>query len=244
MVTFVAGSGTDEARWRAWPALAELPLLDVAPCRRAVVIAPHPDDETLAVGGLMAVLLAAGAEVVVVAATDGEASHPASTALSPERLREVRTAETTAALAALGRVEQVRFGLPDGGLAAHEATLADALARRLGPDDWCVAPYDADAHPDHDAGGRAAQTACDRTGARLLSYPLWAWHWATPGDTRLPWHRARRLPLPADALRRKQRALACYPSQTEPLGPAPEDAAVVPPAVLAHFQRPEEVLFT
>jgi hypothetical protein len=50
------------------------------------------------------------------------------------------------------------------------------------------------------------------------------------------------LPLPPDALRRKQDAVACYPSQTEPLGPAPEDAAVVPPSDLAHFLRPEEVV--
>ena len=246
MVSFEPGAGTAEALWQAWPVLACLPVLDVAACRRAVVVAPHPDDETLAVGGLMAVLLAAGAEVVLVAATDGEASHPGSAVTSPERLRAVRTAETESALAALGpgAVQHVRLHLPDGALAAHEHELAAALTALLRPDDWCLAPFEGDAHPDHEAGGRAAGRACSSTGARLLSYPLWVWHWATPDDARVPWSRAVRLPLPADAQRRKRAAMACYPSQTLPLGPAPEDAAVVPPAVLAHFLRPDEVLLT
>jgi len=248
VVTIEPGSGTPEEVWAAWSALAALPALDVDPCRRAVVLAPHPDDETLAVGGLIAELLARGAAVVLLAATDGEASHPDSRTASPGQLRVVRLAETSAALSALGaglpgRLEERRLHLPDGGLAAHEAELVDALARLLRVDDWCIAPFDGDGHPDHDAAGRAARRACATTGARLLSYPLWAWHWARPGDPRVPWAQARRLPLPPDARRRKLAALACYPSQTEPLSPAPEDAAVVPPSDLAHFLRTEEHLF-
>ena len=109
----------------------------------------------------------------------------------------------------------------------------------LRPGDWCLAPFERDAHPDHDAAGRAARTRLrGRVGARLLRYPLWAWHWAVPDDPRVPWHEAVRVVLPEAAQRSKAAALACYRSQTEPLGPAAEDAAVVPPGVLAHFQRP------
>lgn len=247
MVTIAPGHGTPEAEWAAWPVLAGLPVLDLEPCRRAVVVAPHPDDETLAVGGLVASLLARGAEVVLLAATDGEASHPGSPTATPDRLREVRTAETAAALDALsvglpGRLRQRRLHLPDGALADSEAELTAALTPLLDAGDWCVAPFDGDGHPDHEAAGLASATASAATGARLLSYPLWAWHWARPGDPRLPWDRAVRHPLGDEARRRKQAALACYPSQTEPLGPAPEDAAVVPPSDLAHFLRPAEVL--
>ena len=242
------GAGTLEAEWAAWDALRRLPVLNTTACRRAVVVAPHPDDETLAVGGLIAVLLAQGGQVVLVAATDGEASHPNSAAMTPDGLRQLRARETDRALAVLadgapGGAVLHRLRLPDGGLADHGDALATALVPLLGPADWCIAPFDGDGHPDHDAGGRAAARACAATGARLLSYPLWAWHWARPGDPRVPWERALRLPLSPDALRRKQDALACYPSQTEPLGPAPEDAAVVPPSDLAYFLRPEEVVF-
>lgn len=248
MVTIEPGSGTPEAAWEAWTALGALPVLDLEPCRRAVVLAPHPDDETLAVGGLIAALLARGAAVVLLAATDGEASHPGSRTASPERLRAVRTAETSAALAALGaglpgQLVERRLHLPDGGLTACEDELTRALTPLLAAGDWCLAPFDGDGHPDHDTAGRAAGAACAATGARLLSYPLWAWHWAAPGDRRVPWDRAVRLPLPPDARRRKRDALACYPSQTEPLGPHAADAAVVPPSDLAHFLRSDEHLF-
>lgn len=248
MVTIEPGSGTPEADWEAWPALRAMPLLDLEPCRRAVVLAPHPDDETLAVGGLIAELLAHGTTVVLLAATDGEASHPGSRVARPDQLRAVRTAETAAALAALGaglpgELVERRLHLPDGGLAAHEDELTRVLATLLGPDDWCLAPLDTDGHPDHDSAGRAAAAMCAATNARLLSYPLWVWHWAVPDDPRVPWERAQRLPLTPAARRRKRAALACYPSQTQPLGPCAEDAAVVPPSDLAHFLRAEEHVF-
>lgn len=248
MVTIAPGGGTPEPAWAAWPTLGRLPTLDLSPCTRAVVLAPHPDDESLAVGGLMVSLLARGAEVVLLAVTDGEASHPGSAVATPDRLRVVRTAETAAALAALGdglpgRLVAQRLHVPDGGVSNHEDGLTGTLALLLGRGDWCLAPFAGDGHPDHDAAGRAAQAACATTGARLLAYPLWTWHWAVPGDPRVPWVRALRLPLGAEARHRKQAALACYPSQTEPLGPTPEDAAVVPPSDLAYFQRPEEHVF-
>ena len=243
-VGFVPGAGTPEARWRDWPLLRALPELSLDACRRVVVVAPHPDDETLAVGGVMALALAAGAEVVLLAATDGEASHPDSRVSTPQQLRATRTAETHRALAALGsgRLQHVRLHLPDGALAEHEPALAEALGALLRPGDWCLVPFEHDAHPDHEAAARAGGSAARRAGARLLRYPLWAWHWSVPGDPRVPWEQAVRVWLPAAAWRRKQAALACYPSQTEPLGPGPQDAAVVPPGVLAHFERPYEVL--
>ena len=134
---------------------------------------------------------------------------------------------------------------PTAASPAHEAELAAALAPLLGPGDWCVAPFEGDGHPDHEAGGpgRARRLRDDRR--RLLPYPLWAWHWAEPDDPRVPWD-ARRAACrcPPTALRRKRAALACYPSQTEPLGPAPEDAAVVPPARAGALPAADEVLLT
>ncbi|NJA60592.1 PIG-L family deacetylase, partial [Streptomyces sp. NEAU-H3] len=73
--------------------------------------------------------------------------------------------------------------------------------------------------------------------------PVWMWHWARPDDPRVPWHRAARLDLPADVRARKRDAVACFRSQIAPLGPAPEDAAILPPAELAHHVRDFEVWF-
>src|SRR3954452_17551792 len=49
------------------------PVTGVPPFRRALVVAPHPDDETLECGGTMALLADGGAWVTVIPATHGAA---------------------------------------------------------------------------------------------------------------------------------------------------------------------------
>jgi len=58
-----------------------------------IVVVPHPDDETLAVGGLIATLRAMDAEVTVVAVTDGEHAY-----IENDGLAEIRKKEQTRAL--------------------------------------------------------------------------------------------------------------------------------------------------
>ena len=239
MVTPIIGAGTAESRWQAWPAMTRWPLLDLPDTGVPLVVAPHPDDEILGVGGLLALLGAAE----VAAVTDGEASHPESRVYTPETLAEVRRHETTNALTRLGlRDAKVhRLGHPDGGI--DEATLATQLADLLSPGRWCLATWRGDGHPDHEAAGRAAAAACAATGAVLLEYPIWTWHWAEPDDERVPWHRARRIELPPKVQAAKAHAVAAFRSQITALGPAPGDAPVLPPHVLARFARPAEVVF-
>ncbi|SNY66673.1 PIG-L deacetylase family protein [Paractinoplanes atraurantiacus] len=239
MVIAIAGEGTAEATWQSWPAMTAWPVLGLeAGPRPPVVVAPHPDDEILGVAGLMATL----GDVSLVAVTDGEASHPGSSVYTPERLAGIRRDETAEAMdrLGLGASPVVRLGQPDGGI--DEAALADALAGLLGEGQWCLATWRGDGHPDHEAVGRAAAEACARTGARLLEYPIWTWHWASPGDSRVPWERARRVPLSPEVLAAKQAAIEAFPSQIHPLGPDPADAAILPPHVLARFARPFEVV--
>ena len=135
----IDGAGTPESTWAGWPDLGGLPMLETTGAAVGggpLIVAPHPDDEVLGCGGLLAQVGG-----LVVAVTDGEASHPGSTVHGPGRLAELRRAETAAALAALGRPETVvhRLGHPDGGV--EEARLAGELERRLTPGRWCVTTW-------------------------------------------------------------------------------------------------------
>jgi LmbE family N-acetylglucosaminyl deacetylase len=236
--TAIAGTGTPETLWRPWLDAQSWPSLDRDQLtdRRIVVLAAHPDDEVLGVGGLLAELSGRGSQIIVVWATDGEASHPGSHALEPEELAWLRREESQRALAALGVTPMlsVVLGLSDGGLADSLPALRCALRELIGPDDVVLAPWRGDGHPDHEAVGSVAAEVA----TTLLEYPIWMWHWATPGDDRVPWSRLRTVPVPDGSV--KARAIDAFGTQVRPIGPAHEDAAILPPEVVARFLRPYE----
>jgi LmbE family N-acetylglucosaminyl deacetylase len=118
-----------------------------------------------------------------------------------------------------------------------EGEVVSALREACRGFEVCLAPWDADAHADHEAAGRAARRAT----RRVLSYPVWAWHWAAPADRRLPWPRALRVELPPAVAARKRSAIQAFTSQLT--GRAGADGPVLPPAIVAHFTRSQEVLF-
>ncbi|MCO8274877.1 PIG-L family deacetylase [Actinoplanes sp. TRM 88003] len=238
MVKAIEGAGTAEQTWLDWPAPARWPALPLDPAGPPLIVAPHPDDEILGVAGLMAMLDAAE----LVAVTDGEASHPHSTVHTQLELAAIRRDETAEALRrlGLGAAPVHRLGQPDGKI--DEDAVAADLTGRLTPGRWCLATWREDGHPDHEAVGRAAARACAVTGAVLLEYPIWMWHWAGPDDPRVPWRRAYRIDLTPAAQRAKAAAIAAFPSQIAPLGPEPGDAAILPPHILARFTRSFETV--
>ena len=96
-----------------------------------VVLSPHPDDETLGAGGIIADASARGQHVEVVILTDGAGSHPHSHAFPPERLiplrkQEVEQAGTDLGLPA-GRITY--FDLPDTQAPSSGPRFDDAVAK-------------------------------------------------------------------------------------------------------------------
>ncbi len=220
-------ASTTEDAWLAWA--AALPELEVdAP--RAVVVTPHPDDETLGCGGLIADLVARGAEVIVVAVTDGEASHPGHATI-----RAQRRAEQDEALHDLGVLRPAhRLMLPDGSVSAGDA-LRSALASVVREGDVVVAPWELDGHCDHDACGAVAADVARRRGCRLLAYPIWAWQWADPEHFANRSWRRRAMSTRAHAA--KVDAIGRYRTQiTEIVG-----EIIVTEEMLVRFRRPFEV---
>ncbi|GAA4736405.1 hypothetical protein GCM10025783_03190 [Amnibacterium soli] len=233
-----AEPGTSEQAWRAYR--SALPPLDTGPLRRLVVVAAHPDDETLMAGGLIAMTAARRVPVAVVVASNGEASHPGSTSWTPERLARAREEEVVAAVRRLApEARTVLLRLPDGALAAHAEQLAAALEAEVRPGDTVVSTWEGDGHPDHAAVARAAADVAAIRRSAHLQAPIWAWHWGEPSGAELP--TAVRLDLDAAALAAKREAIDLHATQIAALSAAPGDAALLQPGVLAHFRSGSEV---
>ena len=174
-----------------------------------LVVAPHPDDEVLLAGGLIATQRSRGVDVHVLAVTDGEAAYDVD---DPAALASKRRTEQLAALGELG-VEPhsiTRLGLPDGAVPAHVDTVADAVASLAGFG-LVVAPWTGDHHCDHEATGAAVRRGAARSGAAVLFGLFWTWHHRRPEE--LADERIAMLDLADDAMRRRGRALRRHDSQ-------------------------------
>lgn len=223
-------------------------LDEVAP-GTSLILAPHPDDESLGCGGLIAALCQAGRPPLVVCATDGAASHPGSAEYPPAKLQALREAEMLAACAILGVPRsRVHFlGMPDG-QAPTRGPAFDAAARTIAglikthAIHTIFATWPHDPHCDHQAvaGLAAAAAAAEACGARLMFYPVWGWL-LRPGH-QLPANaaRGRRVDI-AKCLPLKRRAIAAHASQYHGLITDSPDGFVLPQALLSVFDRPFEV---
>jgi LmbE family N-acetylglucosaminyl deacetylase len=235
--------GTSESSWKASKRLAAVPRLRMPSPQRMVVVTPHPDDEIFGSGGLIQAMLALRIPVSIIAVTDGEGSHPRTVSEHNFDLRTLRAKESELALTRLGwRIPQIRrLAIPDGRVEEHVDRLGDILVELLLPGDLCVAPWRSDGHPDHNACGEAAAFATGVTGADLLEFLVWAWHWAGPNGDDLPWADCRRLDLSRTVAARKRWATSAFRSQIRPLGVDRTDVPLLPAPVLRRFWRQFEV---
>ena len=117
-----------------------------------LVVAPHPDDAEIGVGGTILACRQRGLRVGVIDLTTGEPTPHGS----PER----RAAETDAATKILGLDWRANLGLPNRSLQSDldsRRTLATVF--RLTQPKIILAPYWDDAHPDHVVASRLADDA-------------------------------------------------------------------------------------
>ncbi len=192
--------------------------VSVPPGRRPLILAPHPDDESIACGGTIGHYVRAGAAVRVVFLTDGRLGDPVLHRLprdSPERHRREDTLavrrqdEARAALSVLG-VSQFDF------LAARDGELSEAVGEvgaklatimAQAQPDVVLLPFITDRHPDHFAANRCLMDAVQRLGAgsedgiECLGYELWS-----------PLY-ANLLVDISPCMDLKRRAVACHASQ-------------------------------
>ncbi len=225
--------------------------LDISRNERIVILSPHPDDDVLGCGGLIAHAVAGGAAVHVIYITDGSASHAGHPQMSSDALAHQRVAEAKAATAILGLKEaQLTFlGAGDGTLAhlSREAatSLTSAIASeldRLRPQTIAL-PCRADGSSEHDAVFQFAQQALAPSlgQIRQLEYPIWAW-W-NPLRLRKPILGSKkvwRVDL-AEHHATKLKAIACHRSQVDPA--PPWDQPLLPGEFVAAFHHGTEYFF-
>jgi LmbE family N-acetylglucosaminyl deacetylase len=178
------------------------------------VLAPHPDDESIGCGGLIAACSEAGIPVFVRVLTDGRHSHPGSSTWPPDRVALQREREAQRACACLGvAATALRFERAIDGTLLFDwqraRQIADhiAAAARQWPAPVVVAPWRGDPHPDHMAAAVIAdmiETLC--SGARGLRYLVW-------GDANAAPSAARRFPI-GPWREQKRSAILAHESQT------------------------------
>lgn len=232
-MTFDAATpGTPAETWSRDPRLHTLPTVELSEFDALVVLAAHPDDETLGAGGTLARAAREGLRVTVVCVTDGAASHPMSE-VAPRRAAELRRA-----LQSLGLARPPMFlDYPDGAVRENRA----AIARRLGSlladtsaNTLVLSPWTGDGHRDHRVLGEIAVEASLTAGTTLWQYPIWMWHWGAPDHPDVPWNRFAALPLAGGDRRAALAASAAYESQRES---ADGGAPILHEGFLAHFDR-------
>ncbi|WP_394826033.1 PIG-L deacetylase family protein [Pendulispora albinea] len=233
---------------------------------RILLVAAHPDDETIGLGATLGSLIAAGWRAHVLHVTDGAPHDPKLRFALQHRSREeasaIRRVELENALRA-GGVEPDGVLLPSMGIADQEASLAmPAIARALaeqittlGANVVITHPYEG-GHPDHDATalavhGAAALLAAQKaapTLAEMSSYhtregSLITATFRTDAPLRGPappvrCTEARGGELDDGARARKRRMLDAFTTQVEILRPFGTDAEPLRCAPRYDFSRP------
>lgn len=120
---------------------------------KLLVLAPHPDDEIIGCGGLIAQHVAEGRSVRTVIVTDGSAAGGGD----PAEDRSRRESESIEGLRILGASAPRFLGIPDRQIESRSADLRNAIRAEILTfrPDLIVVPSPVEIHPDHTATARA-----------------------------------------------------------------------------------------
>ena len=231
----------------AWRQLPIGRLQDIIGTGTCLILAPHPDDESLGCGGLIAACVQAGRPPLVVVLTDGAGSHPNSVEFSPERLRAVRQQETRSAVSHLGlSPDRLSFlNQPDTAAPLNgpkfDQVLA-ALVTAIQSEPTChtiLASWRHDPHCDHEAASVLASAAAKAARIRHVAYPVWGW--TLPPETLVESSATMGFRLDITAFQpAKQAAIHAHRSQYGDLITDDPTGFRLPPDLLSVFDSPFE----
>ena len=216
-----------------------------------LVVAPHPDDESLGCGGTIALLRERGFAVHVLFVSDGTMSHPNSATYPADRLRQLRESEALAALAILNvspervtfmRQKDTQVPTPDSPAFADAVAFIRNLLMTVNPATVLV-PWRRDPHRDHRASWQLVNGALTGlpTRPRVLEYLIWLWELGDKADMpgsgeMVVWS----VPI-GPVMAQRNRAIAAHHSQVSRLIDDDPTAFYLSPELLTHFDAPREL---
>ena len=234
-------------------ALREMPLdtpMTLTGGKPFVILSPHPDDESLGAGGLIAAACGAGERVDIVVMTDGSGSHPASRDYPHQRLVALREAESAQAAAHLGLPEGrlIHLGVPDTQAPLQGPDFDRAVDRiaalvQASTAGSLFVTWGRDPHCDHESADQMARAVRRRLPAlKLWSYPIWGWHLDPALEIDEPLPRGCRIDI-SPWLVAKHAAIAAHASQLTDLIADDPDGFRFDDRTIAPFMGPYEYYF-
>ena len=238
---------------QSWADSANELYLSVNFLGTTVVIAPHPDDESLGCGGIIALLKKEGRSVKIVFVSDGSMSHPNSKKYPASLLMQLREKEALTAVKILGVPKKDCFfmRLKDGAV-PHEmdknfdnaVSVMNNILTSINAD-AILLPWKHDPHTDHQACWKIInKSLLDlETPVQLYHYLIWFWERGTPDleiRNAVDWFKidiSTVIPL-------KLKAINAHQSQVSKMIDDDENGFILSPGVISHFEDQYELFAT
>ena len=215
---------------------------------KTLIVAPHPDDESLGCGGAIALLRKYDLEVSILVLSDGTLSHPNSVKFPKETLRNLREKELRQAAEILGvenrKITFFRYkdrNVPDeNSVDFHQAVERVKAFLAAEKPQTIFVPWRRDPHPDHRAAFQLINAAKNEN-QKIIEYPIWLYELAESADAPLETEvSAFRLDIESVAAL-KQKAIRAHASQTTDLIDDDADGFRLSKEVLQNFAAPFEI---
>lgn len=144
--------------------------LSIEENKKVLVVAPHPDDESIGCGGLLSMY---GAQIDVMLLTDGRKGHDDGV-IDDEKCASIREQEIRQAMNLAGIHKLITLRIPDGRL---NENLDQLRNMNISQYDYIFIPNRYESHKDHRATNRVFLSLfykqCNK-GQKLFEYEVWS----------------------------------------------------------------------
>lgn len=208
---------------------------------QVVIVAPHPDDEVIGCGGLIARLVAYGRAPHIIIITGGEGSHRGCCETSTDEIIHARRKLTRNALAILGvpdkNIHELNFSDGNISMDSEYVSVLKDLLTKLAPDSIFI-PHWGEGWSDHVKTAEIVK-AIKPEGAEVWEYCVWMWYYNVWRG--LDWKNTAILRMSHKEHKLKLKAIDAY---TRPLAPCGHPwSGVLPDIFLQANSKNRELFF-